>query len=97
MNPKFFRNGIVMLVLVVGTAALLFTWLQSTSTAPTVGYSQFLANVTDNKVTTVIQQGETLTVTGTAIPPNYTVTVPTPIVTRSSTTWCWPPRTATTS
>ncbi|MEJ7697673.1 MAG: hypothetical protein WKF78_13900 [Candidatus Limnocylindrales bacterium] len=32
MNPKFFRNGIVMLVLVVGTAALLFTWI-STSTA----------------------------------------------------------------
>ena len=26
MNPKFFRNGIVMLFLVVGTAALLFTW-----------------------------------------------------------------------
>src|SRR3954454_1238913 len=29
LNPKFFRNGIVMLVLVVGTAALLFTWIQS--------------------------------------------------------------------
>ena len=28
LNPKFFRNGIVMLVLVVGTAALLFTWIQ---------------------------------------------------------------------
>ena len=32
MNPKFFRNGIVMLVLVVGTAALLFTWITTTST-----------------------------------------------------------------
>ena len=31
LNPKFFRNGIVMLVLVVGTAALLFTWIQSTT------------------------------------------------------------------
>ena len=29
MNPKFFRNGIVMLVLVVGTAALLFTWIST--------------------------------------------------------------------
>jgi cell division protease FtsH len=82
LNPKFFRNGIVMLVLVVGTAALLFTWLQSTSAAPSIGYSQFLAYVTDNKVSSVIQQGETLTVTGTTSPPTYTVTVPTPIVTK---------------
>ena len=82
MNPKFFRNGIVMLVLVVGTAALLFTWLQSTSTTTPVGYSQFLANVTDNKVTSVIQQGETLTVTGSTSPSTYTVTVPAPIVTK---------------
>ena len=40
MNPKFFRNGIVMLVLVVGTAALLFTWIQSTTPGTPVGYSQ---------------------------------------------------------
>ena len=33
LNPKFFRNGIVMLVLVVGTAALLFTWINSTTPA----------------------------------------------------------------
>src|SRR6476661_1616496 len=31
LNPKFFRNGIVMIVLVLGTAALLFTWI-TTST-----------------------------------------------------------------
>ena len=34
LNPKFFRNGIVMLVLVVGTAALLFTWINSTTPPP---------------------------------------------------------------
>ena len=45
MNPKFFRNGIVMLVLVVGTAALLFTWITSSSPTQTTGYSEFLANV----------------------------------------------------
>ena len=31
LNPKFFRNGIVMLFLVVGTAALLFTWINTTN------------------------------------------------------------------
>ena len=64
LNPKFFRNGIVMLVLVVGTAALLFTWINA-SAQPTqpIGYSQFLTDVTAGKVTKVVQQGETLTVT----------------------------------
>ena len=75
MNPKFFRNGIVMLVLVVGTAALLFTWIQSTTPTNTIGYSQFLNDVATGKVTEVVQQGDTLNVkttpTGT-----YTVTVP---------------------
>ena len=62
MNPKFFRNGIVMLVLVIGTAALLFTWIQSTTPTTQVGYSQFLSDVAANKVTSVEQQGDTLTV-----------------------------------
>ena len=77
MNPKFFRNGIVMLVLVVGTAALLFTWI-STSTPPTtIGYSEFLSDVAAGDVTKVVQQGTTLTVTTKAGPPTYTVIVPT--------------------
>ena len=63
LNPKFFRNGIVMLVLVVGTAALLFTWIQSSATADT---GRLLA-VPDRRPgrarsQTVIQQGDTLTV-----------------------------------
>ena len=51
LNPKFFRNGIVMLVLVVGTAALLFTWIQSNgSPSATHTYSQFLTDVKDGRV-----------------------------------------------
>ncbi len=83
MNPKFFRNGIVMLVLVVGTAALLFTWLQSTTQAPQIGYSQFLNDVSKGNVTHVVQQGETLTVNTKDKPGSpYTVTVPAPVVTK---------------
>ena len=76
MNPKFFRNGIVMLVLVVGTAALLFTWIQSTTPTTPIGYSEFLNNVKDGKVESVVQQGDTLTVKLTASAAPYTVTVP---------------------
>ncbi len=76
MNPKFFRNGIVMLVLVVGTAALLFTWINSTTQPNQIGYSQFLNHVAEGKVTRVVQQGDTLTVTLDAGTPTYTVTVP---------------------
>ena len=76
MNPKFFRNGIVMLVLVVGTAALLFTWIQSTTPTNAVGYSAFLNDVAAGNVTNVVQQGDTLTVKSKGTPPTYTVTVP---------------------
>jgi cell division protease FtsH len=75
LNPKFFRNGIVMLVLVVGTAALLFTWIQSSTPSTPVGYSKFLADVQAGSVTEVVQQGETLTVTVANRAP-YTVVVP---------------------
>src|SRR6476659_352842 len=83
LNPKFFRNGIVMLVLVVGTAALLFTWIQSnTSTTNTETYSAFLTEVKTGKVQSVTQQAETLTVKSTGPKASYTVTVPAPIVTK---------------
>jgi len=62
LNGKFFRNGIVMLVLVVGTVALLYTWLIQTPTQASRGYSQFLTDVQQNKVTKVIQQDQSLTV-----------------------------------
>src|SRR4029079_5768789 len=78
LNPKFFRNGIVMLVLVVGTAALLFTWITTTSQPQTTGYSDFLNQVSQNKVAKVTQQGTTLTVETTSTPKEtYTVIVPT--------------------
>ena len=80
MNPKFFRNGIVMLVLVVGTVALLYTWMSSSNTTKTTGYSQFLADVAADKVDGVTQQGDTLRVDikgeGQPNVPDYTVTVP---------------------
>ncbi|HXG39824.1 MAG TPA: ATP-dependent zinc metalloprotease FtsH [Candidatus Limnocylindrales bacterium] len=63
MNTKFLRNGIVMLVLVVGTVALLYTWLLQTPQQQQVGYGQFLADVAAGKVGRVVQQEERLTVT----------------------------------
>jgi cell division protease FtsH len=77
LNPKFFRNGIVMLVLVVGTAALLFTWITTTSQPTNTGYSQFLDDVREGKVDKVTQQGTTLTVQPTGGKTTYTVIVPT--------------------
>ncbi len=76
MNPKFFRNGIVMLVLVVGTAALLFTWLSSSTDSKAVPYSDFLAKVQSGEVAKVVQQDATLTVTPTGGDTTYTVIAP---------------------
>ncbi len=75
MNPKFFRNGIVMLVLVVGTAALLFTWLSQSSDSKAIPYSDFLAKVQTGQVAKVVQQDSTLTVTPTD-GSTYTVIAP---------------------
>ena len=79
MNAKFLRNGIVMLVLVAGTVALLYTWITSTTPSNNVGYSQFLANVQSGQVEKVVQDGETLTVTPNGGGPTYTVVVQNPI------------------
>jgi cell division protease FtsH len=76
LNPKFFRNGIVMLVLVVGTAALLFTWITTTSQPNNTVYSKFLAEVADGNISKVTQQGTTLTVER-KDNTTYTVIVPT--------------------
>ncbi|MFL5673567.1 MAG: ATP-dependent zinc metalloprotease FtsH [Chloroflexota bacterium] len=65
-----------MLVLVVGTAALLFTWIQSSSQPNPIGYSQFLDDVRLGHVGSVVQQGETLSVKRNDGSPAYTVTVP---------------------
>ncbi len=76
MNAKFFRNGIVMLVLVVGTVALLYTWLLQTPQQASKGYSAFLEDVKAGKVVTVTQQDQTLSVK-TSDNITYTTVVPT--------------------
>jgi cell division protease FtsH len=76
LNPKFFRNGIVMLVLVVGTAALLFTWLSSSSNTTDIPYSDFLTRVQNGQVEKVVQQDSTLTVTPKDGGTQYTVVAP---------------------
>jgi cell division protease FtsH len=79
LNAKFLRNGIVMLVLVAGTIALLYTWVTSTTPANTVGYSEFLNKVAAGEVQKVVQDGETLTVTPKGGGTAYTVIVQNPI------------------
>jgi cell division protease FtsH len=63
LNGKFFRNGIVMLVLVVGTVLLLYTFLVSPTNETPKPYSAYLADVRAGLVTKVTQQDLTLTVT----------------------------------
>ena len=50
MNPRFFRNGIVMLLLVVVALAVVLTVVNSTSPSPQTAYSSFLAQVAKGEV-----------------------------------------------
>ena len=68
------RNGIVMLVIVAGTVALLYTWLQSSTPQTQKGYSEFYSDVKAGQVTKVVQDGESLDVTTKS--GQYTVIVP---------------------
>src|SRR6186997_2580212 len=83
LNPRFMRNGLLMLVLVMGVSALLYTWLGSSGTAkqphPYSGPNSFLEQVEKGEIAKVIQQGETLSVFengNTTEEPSYTVNVP---------------------
>lgn len=80
MNARFLRNGIVMLVLVAGTIALLVTWVNSSSPVQQDGYFKFLNDVKAGQVTKASQDGETVTVT---LKNNttYSVVVPNAIMT----------------
>jgi len=62
LNGKFFRNGMVMLVLVVGTVLLLYTFLIQPAPDQSKAYSDFLKDVSAGTVRTVAQQDVTLTV-----------------------------------
>jgi cell division protease FtsH len=76
LNPKFMRNGLLMLVLVMGISALLYTWLAGSTPPTTKGYGEFLNAVKAGQVQTVTQKQDSLDVAakdGT----KYTVTVPT--------------------
>jgi len=76
LNPKFMRNGLLMLVLVMGISALLYTWLAGSTPSKDVGWGQFLTYVSQGQVTKVVQQDNTLTVTGTDPKNVYTVVAP---------------------
>jgi cell division protease FtsH len=79
LNPRFMRNGLLMLVLVMGVGALLYTWFAGSTPLAKVGYTEFLDNVKTGKVTSVTQKQGALevksTVNGTTT--TYTVVVPT--------------------
>ncbi|HET7678392.1 MAG TPA: ATP-dependent zinc metalloprotease FtsH [Candidatus Limnocylindrales bacterium] len=66
MNTRFLRNGIVTLVLVVGTATLLYVFLfqgEQTQPIPYAGPGSFLELVKQGKVEKVVQQGARLEIT----------------------------------
>jgi cell division protease FtsH len=74
LNAKFFRNGILMLLLVVGTVALMYTWIVQSDQNKPMGYSEFLSQVQAGTVKNVTQQDQTLTVeTSTGV---FTVVIP---------------------
>ncbi|HJW22783.1 MAG TPA: ATP-dependent metallopeptidase FtsH/Yme1/Tma family protein, partial [Candidatus Limnocylindrales bacterium] len=77
MNPRFMRNGLLMLVLVMGVGALLYTWLAGSTPTTEVGYTQFLSNVQSNQVKSVTQTGDSLDVVSNVNSAKYTVIVPT--------------------
>jgi cell division protease FtsH len=76
LNPRFFRNGIVMLALVVVALAVVFTVVNSSTPNANTPYSGFLDNVQAGKVKSVIQEGSSLTVTPADNGPKYTVVIP---------------------
>ncbi|MFV2063794.1 MAG: hypothetical protein ACC726_09830, partial [Chloroflexota bacterium] len=67
MNSRFMRNGLVTLVLVIGTAALLFMVLFNDDPPQTIAYSgdneAFLTQIENGNVESVISRGERLEVT----------------------------------
>ncbi|HEX2754992.1 MAG TPA: ATP-dependent metallopeptidase FtsH/Yme1/Tma family protein, partial [Candidatus Limnocylindrales bacterium] len=76
MNPRFFRNGIVMLLLVVVALAVVLTVVNSTTPSSNTPYSVFLDNVQSDKVASALQEGSTLTVTPKPDATKYTVVIP---------------------
>jgi cell division protease FtsH len=74
LNPKFFRNGIVMLALVVVALAVVFTLVTQSTPANDKAYNDFLTDVQEGQVSKIVQEGSKLSVT--AGNETYTVVVP---------------------
>jgi cell division protease FtsH len=75
LNSRFFRNGVVMLALVFVALAVVFTVVNQTAPNKDIPYSKFLNDVSAGSVSTVSQEGSTLTVT-LSDQTEYNVTVP---------------------
>jgi cell division protease FtsH len=75
LNPKFFRNGIVMLALVVVALAVAITLVGQTTPTNDKAYSDFLQDVRTGTVTSIVQEGSKLNVTATNNE-KYSVVVP---------------------
>jgi cell division protease FtsH len=76
LNSRFFRNGVVMLALVVVALAVVFTVMNQSQTSTDTPYSVFLNNVSQGEVKKVTQEGSTLTVIPTTGTQQYSVVVP---------------------
>jgi cell division protease FtsH len=76
LNPKFFRNGIVMLALVVVALAVVYTLVSQTTPGPDKPYSLFLNDVKAGSIQSIVQEGSKLTVTNKGTNTAYTVIVP---------------------
>jgi cell division protease FtsH len=62
LNPKFFRNGIVMLALVVVALAVVYTLVSTTTPPSDEAYSVFLNDIKQGTVGKITQEGSKLTV-----------------------------------
>ena len=90
MVPKALRNGVVMLILLLGTVVLLGSVLLTPVPAATKDYSAFLAEVRAGSIASVVQQDQILTVTKAGTPPEtYQVQVPTQLTDVYNDLW-WP-------
>jgi len=73
LNSRFLRNGIVTLVLVVGTAALLYMFIfpdKADQTLPYSGPNSFLSAVSAGQVKQVTQRGQSLEIEMTTTDPS---------------------------
>src|SRR3954452_18476412 len=73
LNSRFFRNGVVMLALVVVALAVVVTVLNQTTPTTDLAHPRSLNNVAAGSFATVEQEGSTLTVTPKGDATKYTV------------------------